>query len=489
MHILYHGYVTISYWEYLLSFVYILVLYMVFARRKNMRIRTEPEYKYYLWGLWARVLGGVGFSMIYFFYYNGGDTIMYFYSAVSMAKLAFISPVKYLEVLLFPATPERLAYFNSDTGWPYGVMYYSPRNFMLVRLISVVVLFTFRSYLVTTVVVGSLTYGGVWKCYQTFVGYFPALLDKFAMAFLFVPSVVFWGAAIMKDTFTFTGVCMFVHYADAWLNKGRRGVGVLFGMLGGAFLLLTLKPYILMAILPFVLLWRYHARILAIRNKLIRFLVLPFGLALLGGGVVGTLRVLGDRLDKFSLDGVLTTIVVTKNDMLREEEYGTNSFDIGEIEANWWSVASKVPVAVNAALFRPYLWEARNIVMMFSGMENMLLLALAVWTLVRVGPFRTMRYVLSGPILILCVGFVLMLAVGIGLSTPNFGALVRFKIPFVPFLVSAFFILLHLQGRRRVAERRGERFVVAAYTAGDPDPMPPAKILRGSIRPPRSRTR
>ncbi len=478
MYVLYHGYVTIHYWEYLLSLVYMVVLYLVFARRKHIMLRTAPEYKYYLWGLWARVAGGIGFSLIYFFYYMGGDTIMYFYSAVSMAKLAFISPIKYLEVLVMPATQERLAYFTTETGWPFKVMYFGTRNFMLVRLISVVLLFTFKSYLVTTVVVGSLTYGGVWKCYRTFVGYYPALSRQLAIAFLFVPSVVFWGAAIMKDTFTFTGTCMLVHYSDEWLNKGNRGAGTLFGLIVSVVFLIMLKPYILIAMLPFILLWRYYARILAVRNSLFRFVVLPLGGVLIMAAAFGTLQVLGDRLDKFSMDEVLTTIVVTKNDMLREEEYGTNSFDIGTIENNWWSVLSKVPMALTAAMFRPFIWEARNIVMLVSGLENFVLLLLTLSVVVRLGPLRMVRYIAASPILILCTGFVFVLGVGVGVSTPVFGALVRFKIPFVPFLLAADFILLHLYGRYRDAERSGRVFQLSDYQAGDPDAYPPGKARR-----------
>ena len=39
------------------------------------------------------------------------------------------------------------------------------------------------------------------------------------------------------------------------------------------------------------------------------------------------------------------------------------------------------------------------------------------------------------PFLIYCFAYSLMMALGIGLSTSNFGALVRFKIPLLPFLV------------------------------------------------------
>ena len=71
----YFGYVDIAYWEYSLSVFYLVVLYIVFARQKNLNVGRYPEYRYLLWGLFAKVFGGVIFSLIYFYYYKGGDTI------------------------------------------------------------------------------------------------------------------------------------------------------------------------------------------------------------------------------------------------------------------------------------------------------------------------------------------------------------------------------------------------------------------------------
>src|SRR6188508_2146324 len=84
----YFGNVSIAYWEYSLMLFYLFGMYLYFARQKNRRVQLEPEYKYFLWGLYAKVIGGIFFSLIYFYYYKGGDTISYFYSAQPISKLA-----------------------------------------------------------------------------------------------------------------------------------------------------------------------------------------------------------------------------------------------------------------------------------------------------------------------------------------------------------------------------------------------------------------
>lgn len=66
----YHGYVDIAYWEYSLGAAFLVVVYVIFARQKNVAIKKHPEYKHFLWGLYAKIIGGVAFSLIYFYYYS-----------------------------------------------------------------------------------------------------------------------------------------------------------------------------------------------------------------------------------------------------------------------------------------------------------------------------------------------------------------------------------------------------------------------------------
>ena len=73
MYLEYHGWLFIEYWEYAMLFFYLVVIYLYFARRKNLMVKKRPEYRYLLWGLYAKLIGGVAFSLIYFYYYGGYD--------------------------------------------------------------------------------------------------------------------------------------------------------------------------------------------------------------------------------------------------------------------------------------------------------------------------------------------------------------------------------------------------------------------------------
>lgn len=474
----YYGKVDIEYWEYSLMFFYLFGLYLYFARQKNLRIKREPEYRYFLWGLYAKILGGIFFSLIYFYYYKGGDTISYFYSALPLVKLAGVNVGDFFHVLFGANSVENRQYFTLETGLPYNYVYSDDRTYMVIRLITPILFVAFESYLITTVIVAGISYIGIWRCYQTFVRYFPRLQGWLAVAFLFMPSCIFWGSSILKDTFTFSAVCWYLHSFDNIFFRRRQRAFSLLAILVATFLIVSIKPYIFMSLFPLSLLWLFYGRLARLRNVLVKYVLLPAGFLAMVGLSFLVLSSLGDKLGKFSMENALDTIMVTQHDLKRAEEYGSNYFDIGPLEATWGSVLSKFPVATNAALFRPYLWECRNVVMVLAGLENLFMLWITLVLLMKSRVLLIPTMISKNPIALLCILFALFYGFITGITTPNFGALVRFKIPLLPLYVAGVRIMIFMLEERRLAIIRGTRFRFDDYAQGDPHVKHAAEAVR-----------
>lgn len=484
----YFGEVGIEPWEWLMSIVYVMVAFLYFSRQKNLRLRKEPEYKHFLWGLYAKIGGGLAFSLIYFYYYKGGDTIAYFYSAVAMTQLATADFFAFLQVLFGPNDAAHLNLFTAIGTQPFGYVFNDSRTFMVVRVISPLVLITFRSYVLTALLLASICYIGVWRCYQTFVGYFPSLMNKLAIGFLYLPSVAFWGSGIMKDTLTFSAACWWVHCFDKVFFKRDHLFFNIAGLVLSASLLLMLKPYIFMVLMPVTLLWLAYFRVARFRNAIIRVMALPMLLMVLVAGAYTILVALGDQLGKFSLDEAMTTTINIQRDMQRAEEYGSNYFDVGKLDGTATGMLKRAPAAITAALFRPFLWESRSVVMVLSALENTWLLMMGLVVLWRTRVWFFFRCIRGSPIVMMCMSFALAFGFIIGLTTPNFGALVRFKIPLIPFLVSAYFIVDFLNRERLWCEARGKRFELRNYLRGEPgrkraEKTGPVGLVEGSATP------
>lgn len=462
----YHGDVGIKYWEYMLSLLYLLYFYLYFTRHKNMRLKEAPEYRYYILGLMAKMLGGLAFSLVYFYYYQGGDALTFFLGGVAMRNLALIDPIEYLRQMLGDNSFQSWSAYTYETAKPFKYVFFDDRTFAVIRASSVLALLTFNSFLISNLMIASLSYFGIWACYRTYVSYFPQLAGKLAIGFLYMPSSIFWGSAILKDTFTFSAVCWWVHSIDELFFKRRGAVSMWFAVIVSTLVMIAMKPYIFMIMFPMTILWLMYFRVVRLRNALVKFVIVPLAAVLVISISFFVLMRLGSSLDKFALDGALETIQVTQGDMVNATRYGTNSFDVGQIDGSWISVLSKFPVATNAALFRPYIWESNNFVMALSGLENLWVLGLSLYTLYVAGPRFFIRASLGIPILMMSISFALFFAFMVGVTTPNFGALVRFKIPMVPFYISSLFIIIYLAKLKRKRLNQGLRFDLKGYRMG-----------------------
>jgi hypothetical protein len=132
---------------------------------------------------------------------------------------------------------------------------------------------------------------------------------------------------------------------------------------------------------------------------------------------------------------------VIRSDLLRSDQYGSNNYDIGKFDGSLISLISVAPNAIFTALFRPFLWEIGSPTMVFSAIENFILILFTFFTLVKVSPFTVVRTLLKEPFLFYCFIFSILFAFGVGIAGTNFGAMVRYKTPLMPFFFSMIYIV------------------------------------------------
>jgi hypothetical protein len=258
----------------------------------------------------------------------------------------------------------------------------------------------------------------------------------------------------------------------------RDQVSAVVALLLSSYVLLSIKPYIFMAIFPTSMVWVLYKRLAGIRNVLVKYVLLPIGFMALMIISVLVLGVLGDSLGKFSLDSALETVVISQADMKRADEYGEHYFDAGDMEANWGSVLAKLPAVLNATLFRPYLIECHNFTMAMSGLENLWLLLLFMRVLWATRLMNLPTAITKNPLVLMCVAFTVIFGFLTGISTPNFGALVRFKIPLMPMFVGSMFIILFLMRQRTIRTRQGYRFRYEDYRDGEPGSLASRRVIQ-----------
>lgn len=429
--------------------VAILLLFSAFLY-KNKKSLTDPSYNYYVYGLAAKIFGTLFFCTIYLFYYGYGDTIAYFESTNALANLFYQDPSKYFEVVFSEPSIEIRSLFSDRTGYPYGYMFYDSHTFMVIKLTSVLTIITGKSYYLTSLLLSYISYFGLWKLFLTFRQYAPAIENKLAWAVLYFPSPLFWGGGVSKDTYTLTATALFVYCAHEIFILKRRKTMTFVLLLVSSWLILSIKPYIFLVLFPGGLLWIFYEKLQRIKSPFVTFFLFPImiiGISLLSYYVLGSLS---GSMSKFSVDKAFETAAITNHD-LKQEHYGGSSFDIGDFDGTAAGILPLFFPAINAGLFRPYAWEGRSIVLIMAGLENAFLLFFTLYILYKTKITGSLKIISKNPLLLFCITFSILFAFMIGLTTSNFGALVRFKIPIIPFFVSTLFIIDYL--RTTVHER------------------------------------
>lgn len=430
---------ALSIFDILLPPIYILgaLAYGYYIKRKN--IHTNPEYKYFIPGLFTRIIGAIALGLVYYFYYGGGDTTNYHHSAVAYSNFLFTNKEDFLTALFGNAKNYHFSF--EVAGDVYHI--YRPHDqhaFFVVRLLIPIVLMGFHSYFASAILTAVFTYGGLWKLYQTFLQEYPSLKKEMAIACLFIPSCVFWGSGLMKDSFTLSAVGWFTYaFYNLFIKKQRNPKFIIYIIIS-SLIIIAIKPYIFFALLPGSILWMSNNIKTKINHKFIKNLFAPF---FFGIGVIGgyfALQQLGDSLGDYKIDSVLDKAVVTQKDM-KADYYGGKTFDIGDFDASTEGIILKAPAAVFAGIFRPGLWDVRNAVMAVSSLENTYLLFLTLFLLFKLKFVGFFKYITQNSLILFAIMFSLFFAFSVGLTVANFGSLVRLRIPELPFFVASLFAI------------------------------------------------
>lgn len=443
------------YYDWLDIFDFLLVPFyigFVLFLANGIRLRKLREgkrhYRFLLPGLICKIVGALSLCFIYTYYYEiGGDVTNYFLTTRTYANILLSGDfAKFMEMVDYK---NNNVHFILASGNTYGFVMFSPNDYyalFTVLLTLPLCILGAKSFLATAVLLAALSTIGLWKLYEVFLAHFPRLERQFAISIFFIPSVFFWGSGILKDTYTLSAIGFYIYGLYHFQILRKRKLKYFVMVAGATLLFIYVKPYVLFALLPGSLVWMYFYRIEKIKNQLFRTLFIPLVLIGMVIIVTGIFSLLGDSLGEYSLDRIFLKAVKTQQDLVRDA-YGVNSYNIGRFDANIWSIAAKLPAALHLALFRPYVWDVVNPVMALTALENLFMLGFTIFIFLRVRLTVLLNSLQSHPLLVFSLLFALFFAFSVGLTTANYGALSRLKIPCIPFYMASLFMLFDLNRR------------------------------------------
>lgn len=428
-----------DYLLFLLAYIFILLVGKRYAK-KRLAIRDRTLF---LWGIALKMLASFAYVHLYVYYYKYGDTIRFYrFGQYYKSLLSDISNLSFFQ-WVFMKNDLFKELVRHKVDYAYG---WANSSFFINKISGFFSLFTFNSFLLNSVLFGLLAFTGLWYMYQAYSKLYPKLYKEFAMGILFFPSIVFWGSGIMKDTIAIGAVgFMTASFVQLFVAKKKSGwhsnLKHIFVFFFFAFITFKVKSYQLVAFMPGMLLWLFYNYRDKIQSNFLRKTITPMLLVIVGFLVVFGLQFFAEELDKYALDNVLDTALALSYNLSRLD--AGSAYDLGPMSPTITGLLSKFPAAVNVTLFRPYLWEVNNVVMILAAVESTLLLLIFIRIIFKIGVFKSFSNIFASGILVFSISFTLIFAFATGISSQNFGSLVRYKIPLMPFFITGIFILYY----------------------------------------------
>ena len=430
--------------DLLLAPIFVFILYRITIWRRNTKYANSPIAKYMVPALTVRIVGNFLAALMYQYYYGHGDTYAYYSGTTSIWEAFIFNPAVGLELVFNNAEN----YSLDAKLFAYGYLYY-PATAWPIRIGGFFSLFFFNTYLLIAFSITYLVYISAWRMFKAFYELYPHLERYIAFSTLFIPSVFFWGTGLQKDSIALAALGFLTYACYQVFIKKKQILRAIPTILFCLYILSKIRPYVLVAFLPALALWIFLTNRDQIPNPIIRFIagpiLLSFGL-FLGYSIF---LYVGSQYQAFNLDNVAYTAKIISDYNLSQSIKQGGSYYQLDFEPTFQGLISIFPQAVTVTLFRPYIWEIQKVILLPSVIESFLTLVITLIILVRIGPLKIFRYLVSEPTITFCLIFAIVFAFAVGFSTANFGALARYKIPALPFYAIALSILWSKQRSRR----------------------------------------
>jgi len=258
----------------------------------------------------------------------------------------------------------------------------------------------------------------------------------------FSPSLLFWTSGILKEAFMIFGLGGLIYHAMC-IVQSKVTLSKLIIMHVFILILFSSKLYVAILIMPglFAFLWNYKHDD---GKAILRYLAMN----LLFLGLVMNLPQL--------LDIDILNVLVQKQiefKCLAEWMNAGSVVYIPELSDTWTSLIIAAPFALFNTFLRPHLFDELNALSLLAMLETLGFIALIAVTIIHRKPVSTKTMNLF----LFSLNFAILLGLLIGWTTPVLGAIVRYRVPMMIFILVSLISMLDLEKNRIFARLNKEQ--------------------------------
>lgn len=420
------------YLKVLLAILYAALFSWIVLKSKWFEVEGISP-KIILSSFYLKVLFGFAFWAVYTYHYTyqeTSDSFNYFKDAQILYGAFWENPIHFLKIFFSfdVSDPALQPYFQKMNYWEravsYGVLNDNPT---IIRFNALVMFLSLGYFHTHTLVMNFVCFSGLLLMFRFFKTFSSGISPLFLFAAVILPpSLLFWGAGVMKEGLLIFGLGVLL-FCFVLISRKQYKLCIILAT-GAIWLLLYTKAYVLISFAP-ALIFMLLTLLGKLKNLLLKFI----GLHITGAAFVFTL---GYWVDDYNVLHMFQSKQQDFYNLAADQSVGS-LITLPSIKS-YDDLIWNAPGAVFVAYFRPHLFEVNSLMYFAAAVENLLYLLLLLWALLKMNKPNFDNYRL----MLVCISALLGLGVLLGLITPILGAVVRYKIPALPFLVVLCFTLM-----------------------------------------------
>ncbi len=441
-------YITLQ--DLFLTPVYLLLIYSLLYFLRTSIVDKEMR-NFFIIGYTVKIVGAIFFGLIFQFVYGYGDTFFYFEGA-GIARDAFLNDIGSYFQILFQDMDD---YTSAQTyNYAYRMPYYGDKSsFAICQIGSVFSILSFHTYTINCLFFALLSFAGSWQMYRAWADLYPVLKKQLGWAIFFIPSIFFWASGVVKDSIAFAALTFAFSAFHFGIIRRKKTYANIFVFLLCCYTLYVVKLYILLCLIPACGWWFYSQYTKQIKSGFLKGAFAPFLLAIGGGLVFYSFSNLIEGT-QYDLNKVAQKAYITA-DWIHQMSSEGSAYDIGldQMDGTMMGMLKLYPKGIFITLFRPFIWEVKNVNMLLAALENLILVFLTLQVIKNQKWATIIKRLKTEQMVVVCLIFTLFFGGIIGIVSSNFGTLVRYRIPLLPFYTIALIILGYKKPKPRKMRR------------------------------------
>lgn len=385
-----------------------------------------------------RIFLGIGIYYFYDLYYGGGDIVNYVNDAKNLFTAFFQEPILTLSYIaksilhldsknFFIENPEFYLFWSK---MKLRLSYIYDINSQVVSMFIFIFIFLgLGSYMAAEVLFSTLFTIVMLRTYVRYKKRVSISPKTGVLTFFMLPSVLLWTSAPFKESIAL--LCITSMLGIGLSDKLR--LSHLLEVTPYIVLGYLVKPYLIILLTPFIVLMIYSSLLSNIKSNNTRFLsnIIVYPVILVFG--IYLLYLLAEYSGKYSTSNIVHQAYLVYTDLSRNESYYTETggsiYDIGLVEPTLPSMLSKFPIATFTGIFRPLIFDAKKPIIIIPSIENTVLFIFFVIYVLKYRPIPLIKTIISSTYLRYLFLYSVLLLFMIGLTSGNFGNLIRYKTP------------------------------------------------------------